>query len=170
VLSWTYVYLSRHPSALATLRKEIDDVFGPTSDSTEVGRQILANPKILNRLEYTLALLREILRLEPPAQMLRKTTQPYTVTTRTGASFTIDADTVLFINTYQMARNKLVWGEDAEEFKPERFMDNSIPIAFMTFSKRPRDCIGTNLAYLEVVSGGIVDSDEDYSCFDGEEV
>jgi cytochrome P450 len=43
-----------------------------------------------------------------------------------------------------------VWGEDAAEFRPERFMNGSIPAAFMSFSKRPRDCIGTNLAYLEV--------------------
>jgi cytochrome P450 len=43
----------------------------------------------------------------------------------------------------------MVWGEDAAEFRPERFM-NGVPSAFMTFSTRPRDCIGRNLAYVEV--------------------
>src|SRR6266496_4358666 len=38
----------------------------------------------------------------------------------------------------------------ASQFKPERFLNGSTPPAFMSFSKPPRDCIGTNLAYLEV--------------------
>jgi cytochrome P450 len=57
---------------------------------------------------------------------------------------------MILINSYQMARSKDVWGEDAAEFNPDRFMKGIIPSAFMSFSKRPRDCIGTNLAYLEV--------------------
>ena len=130
----------------------MDDTFGPNTEPQEVARQILENPKILNKLEYTLAVSREILRLEPPAQMLRTTTDPYEVTTRSGATFVIPADTQIFMNTYQMARNKAAWGPDAAEFKPERFMNGIIPNAYMSFSKRPRDCIGTNLAYLEVWS------------------
>ena len=128
----------------------MDDTFGPNSEPRDVAKQILSNPKILNRLEYTLAVVREILRLEPPAQMSREAVEPYEVTTRTGASFVIPKGTVLFINVYQMARSKATWGPDANEFKPERFMTGSIPPAYMSFSKRPRDCIGTNLAYLEV--------------------
>ena len=146
VLCWVYVYLHRNPIALAALRKEIDDVFG----TEDVAVQINENPKLLNRLEYTLAVIRETLRLEPPAQMIRVTTEPYQVTTRSGNSYIIDKDTTIMINSYQMARTKSIWGEDAEEFKPERFLSGNIPLAFMPFSKRPRDCIGTNLAYLEV--------------------
>lgn len=150
-LSWVYVYLSRHPDALASLRKELDDVFGPGTEPDVVAQKIIANPKLVNQLEYTLAVIRETLRLDPPAQMVRTTTdKPYQVTTRSGTSHVIGKDTMILINIYQMARNPQIWGDDAEVFNPGRFMRNTIPSAFMSFSKRPRDCIGTNLAYLEV--------------------
>ena len=146
VLCWVYVFLHRNPPALAALREEIDKVFG----TEDVARQIIDKPKMLNQLEYTLAVIRETLRLEPPAQMIRTTTEPYQVTTRSGNSYVIDKDTAILINSYQMARTKSIWGDDASEFNPERFLNGNIPPAFMSFSKRPRDCIGTNLAYLEV--------------------
>ena len=145
-----YVYLSRNPEALASLRKELDEVFGPNSEPEFVAGQILANPKLLNQLDYTLAVARETLRLEPPAQMIRSPAGPYHVSTRSGQSYFLEEGTMIFINTYQMARNIRAWGEDAAEFKPERFMNGNIPTAYMTFSKRPRDCIGTNFAYLEI--------------------
>jgi cytochrome P450 len=151
MLSWTYVFLNRYPSILAKLRKELDDIFGPDTSPEDVAKQIQANPKLLNQLEYTLAVVRETLRLEPPAQMIRQAPATgYEVITRSGNSYFLEPGLSILINSYQMARNKQIWGEDAEEFKPERFMTGSIPTAFMTFSKRPRDCIGTNLAYMEV--------------------
>lgn len=149
-LSWVYVYLSRHPDALASLRKELDEVFGPGTEPDVVAQKIIANPKLVNQLDYTLAIIRETLRLEPPAQMVRTTEKPYHVTTRSGASHILEKDSMILINIYQMARDPQIWGDDAEDFKPERFMRGTIPSSFMSFSKRPRDCMGTNLAYLEV--------------------
>lgn len=146
--------MSQYPETLATLRKELDDVFGINTSPEDVAHQILGNPKCLNRLEYTLAVVREALRLEPPAQMIRTTTEPYEIITRSGNKYVIEKDTMILINSYQMARNSQIWGESRAEFKPERFMNGTIPLAFMTFSKRPRDCIGTNLAYLEVLTSG----------------
>ena len=172
VLSWAYVYLDRNPTCLNTLRKELDDVFGIDTSPQEVANQILLNPKILNRLEYTLAVAKETLRLEPPAQMVRTTTEPYEIVTRSGNRYMVEKDTLVMINSYQMARNQQTWGEDASEFKPERFLTGSTPSAFMSFSKRPRDCIGTNLAYLEVwpYIGIGLKLDANYSCLDGKEL
>ena len=150
VLSWIYIYLSKNPSILARLRKELDSVFGANTEPDDVADQILTNPKLLNQLEYTLAVIRETLRLEPPAQPIRTPAQPYSVTTRLGTTCVIEPGVMVMINVYQMARSKMVWGEDAEVFNPERFLNKSVPSAFMSFSRRPRDCIGTNLAYLEV--------------------
>ena len=118
----------------------------------QVAEQIITNPNTLNQLEYTLAVIREVLRLEPPTQLIRTPNQPYPITTRIGTTHIVEPGVLIMINTYQMARSKYIWGEDAEEFRPERFLNGNVPPAFMTFSKRPRDCIGTNLAYLEVKS------------------
>ena len=151
VLSWVYVYLHQTPRVHAKLRKELDEVLGPEIEPKIIAEKILQNPKILGQLDYTLAVAREVLRLEPPAQMIRCAPTPYTVTMRSGNTYSIEPGMMILINSYQMARSRTVWGEDAAEFNPDRFMKGSIPSAFMAFSKRPRDCIGTNLAYLEVI-------------------
>ncbi|GMF62806.1 unnamed protein product [Phytophthora fragariaefolia] len=56
-----------------------------------------------------------------------------------------------------MARMHQVWGPDAEEFKPERWIDPSTgkitPISaykFVSFNAGPRMCLGMNLAMLEM--------------------
>ena len=55
------------------------------------------------------------------------------------------------LSAWMLHRNTDVWGDDAGEFKPERFMPGkALPWGYIPFSKRPRDCIGSNLAYLEV--------------------
>ena len=52
-------------------------------------------------------------------------------------------------------RDPALWGEDAAEFKPERF-ENGVsqacthPKAFMPFGAGPRNCIGQKMALLEV--------------------
>ncbi|CAE6505782.1 unnamed protein product [Rhizoctonia solani] len=60
-------------------------------------------------------------------------------------------------------RRKDIWGEDAEDFRPERwFADDSKrvhvsnPFAFIPFNGGPRMCLGQNLAYL-LVSHTIVE-------------
>lgn len=54
-----------------------------------------------------------------------------------------------------MHRDPEYWGEDAAEFKPERFANGvaqacTHPNAFLTFGAGPRRCIGDKLAMLEV--------------------
>ena len=67
---YCFYQLSRHPDALALLRKECDDIFG--TDLTKTGDMIKSDPYLLNKMEYGLAVLREILRLYPPANAIRK--------------------------------------------------------------------------------------------------
>jgi cytochrome P450 len=47
-------------------------------------------------------------------------------------------------------RNKMLWGDDADQFKPERFVEENIqkvhPYAYLPFSKGPRNCIGYKYA------------------------
>lgn len=49
--------------------------------------------------------------------------------------------------------SKEYWGEDAEEFRPERFNEpiaKQHPLQFFAFAHGPRYCIGMNLAYAEI--------------------
>lgn len=69
-ITYAYYYLSRYPEVLAKLRKEHDDVFGP--DPSTVAGQLRKDGHLLNKLEYTLAVIKEVTRLAPPASSVRK--------------------------------------------------------------------------------------------------
>lgn len=49
--------------------------------------------------------------------------------------------------------DKDIWGEDADEFKPERFLEQKSErrYQFIPFSVGPRTCIGKNFAEMEIV-------------------
>ncbi|CAH2217774.1 jg23711 [Pararge aegeria aegeria] len=50
---------------------------------------------------------------------------------------------------WALNRNKEYWGPDADEFKPERWLDGSAPkhpAAFASFSPGRRNCIGKSFA------------------------
>ncbi|KAG8763655.1 hypothetical protein FRC11_014632 [Ceratobasidium sp. 423] len=71
---------------------------------------------------------------------------------------TIKAGQLVHIPSISMSHAKSVWGEDADEFRPERWLDPSrLPPASVTssgwsglfvFSEGPRQCIGFRLAIL----------------------
>ncbi len=84
---------------------------------------------------------------------------------------TLPKDTWICVPIYSLHNSKHIWGEDANEFKPERFMpDPSIQnpfsspaaysgvgktadsVCFLPFTYGVRNCPGMNLALLEIRS------------------
>jgi cytochrome P450 len=152
-ISWSYYFLSHHPTELLNLRKELDDVFGKNTTPSEVSQKLISDPKLLGKLDYTLAVIKESLRLEPPAAPAREATRNYHFRTSSGETYSPPEGTMVYLPAWMIHRNVKIWGDNATEFKPERFLPaKPIPWGYMVFSKRPRDCIGSNLAYLEVSS------------------
>lgn len=68
-ISYCFYHLSRNPSALAAVRKELDDVFG--TDTSQTAEKIKNDPYSINKLDYTIAVIREVLRMHPPASAMR---------------------------------------------------------------------------------------------------
>jgi cytochrome P450 len=152
MISWTYYYLSFYPECLAKMKAEHVEVFGSDTDETRIAQQIITNPSILGKLEYTLAALKETLRLCPIGDGVRYASRGYIVRTETGVEFDT-TDMILNIQHSGLHKREAYWGPQATEFDPERFMvGKQIPIGYMPFATRPRDCIGRNLAYLEVTT------------------
>lgn len=64
------------------------------------------------------------------------------------------AGTYFFLSVFMLHRLKLYWGEDAEEFNPDRFLPehsvNRHPNCFIPFGTGPRSCIGQKYAYLSI--------------------
>ena len=68
-IAYALYYLFKYPDILAKIRKEHDDVFG--SDPADAANQLREDPYLLNKLIYTTAVIREVLRYQPPASTLR---------------------------------------------------------------------------------------------------
>lgn len=152
IISWIFYFLAEHPDILLRVRKELDEVFGVNTTPSQVAEQIISAPKLHTKLKFTLACIKESLRLEPPASPVRQSTPGYSFTTSSNITFSPPEECLIYISTYLLHRDPNVWGEDADEFKPDRFMKKEYTLSsYMPFSRRPRDCIGNALALLEVV-------------------
>ncbi|KAM0753448.1 cytochrome P450 [Meredithblackwellia eburnea MCA 4105] len=59
---------------------------------------------------------------------------------------------IVGVQTYSTHRDQLVWGDDVEEWKPERWdrLTDVQKSTFRPFSSGPAACLGINMAYLEL--------------------
>lgn len=75
VICYCYYHLSKDQKALAAIRKELNEVFG--EDLDKVADKIKQDPILLNKLDYTNAVIREVLRMHPPASAIRQGSKEY---------------------------------------------------------------------------------------------
>jgi cytochrome P450 len=134
-LAHAMLMLAIHPEAQERLFEEIQSTI--TSDDD------LKSSATINSMEYLELVQKEIFRLLPTVPMiLRETLDDFEM----EPGLVIPKETNLVINFYALHRRKDIWGEDAEVFKPERFLpENSMnrhPFAFLPFSSGSRICIG----------------------------
>lgn len=90
----------------------------------------------------------EILRLRPPTpQTARQASQNSTV----DGKF-IPKGTTVYIASRTINQDKEIWGPDADEFKPERWLNlpekYDATFSLMTFIAGPHKCIGMQMAML----------------------
>lgn len=95
-------------------------------------------------------ILNEVLRLYPPViAQLRHAYKESKI-----GDMTIPAGIDLVLHTMLLHRDPELWGDDAEEFRPERFSEGVLKasknhLSFIPFGVGQRSCIGQNFAMLE---------------------
>ncbi|KAL9265168.1 Cytochrome P450 72A397-like protein [Drosera capensis] len=139
-LVWAMILLSQHQDWQQRARDEVFRLFGTSTPDFDG----------LNRLETLTMILNEVLRLYPPAVNLIRTV---TVPTRLKDTFLLPGMTLDMPTTIVHSDPK-IWGEDANEFNPERFSEgvsaaSRIQGSFFPYGGGSRLCIGRNLAMLE---------------------
>lgn len=138
-LNWVWYLLSQHPDVEARLHMELATVLGgqpPTLDD-------------LQHLPYLANIVRETLRLYPPAWLFdREPVEDVEI-----GGYTIPKGRTLFISPYVTHRDPRYYDEP-ERFNPDRFADDfdeRVPrYAYVPFGGGPRMCIGNLFAQTEI--------------------
>ncbi|KAI0399829.1 cytochrome P450 [Xylaria palmicola] len=151
---WAIYELSRTPHALKATQDELDRLFGQKRNPNDVNEALLSSEgdKIIHQMTYISAVLREVLRLHPPAGSLRmpRDKTGFHVSTEQG-DYNLNNNWI-YINHYIIQRDKAIYGDNSDCFVPERWLEaeNSIPAsAWRPFERGPRNCIGQELANIE---------------------
>jgi cytochrome P450 len=154
-LQWAFYELSRTPRALKAVREELDEVLGPDAEPRAVcARLAEAGEELMPRLRYLNAVIRETLRLHPPAGTVRMTPPGagFTLHTSTGEDYLMDG-LIMYSCQTVIQRDKSVYGDTADVWAPERWLDDKgkdiPPAAWRPFERGPRNCIGLELANLK---------------------
>lgn len=132
------------PEVYRKLQTEVDEFYTtnhPTAPITYLQTQ---------QLPYLNAVAKEAMRLRPSivAQLLRYTPEEGLTIDGTW----IPPNTTVGISALAQNRDKAIWGADANEFRPQRWLESEAKARYlesnnMTFGGNgPRMCIGRNIA------------------------
>jgi len=137
LLSWAFYVIDNHPIVQERLMQELDSC---------VPRGSIPTFDDLQKMDYLLMVLKETLRLYPPAPLLNRTS----LTEVEIGGFTIPANTEILICPWAIQRSHKYW-DKPDEFIPERWKDDTraSSFTFVPFSAGPRACLGKMFAFME---------------------
>ncbi|XP_044392359.1 indole-2-monooxygenase [Triticum aestivum] len=162
VLEFAMAELMRKSHFMAKLQAEV-------RSKTPKGQKTVKEDD-LSGMPYLKAVVKETLRLHPPVPLLVPRITMAECDDVNG--YMVPAGTRTIVNAWALCRDTESWGENAEEFWPERFMDGAKAAAdfkgrdfqFLPFGAGRRICpgMGFGLATVEVMLANLV------YCFDWE--
>jgi cytochrome P450 len=141
-LTWTFFELCQRPEVVQRIRKEVKEVCG----EAEVGYGDVS------RLQYIRAVVDESLRLHPSV--------PFDIKMAVADDVfpdgtVIKAGSRVGYAPFSQGRDKTLWGQDACDFRPERWQEmprRPSPYEFVAFNAGKRECLGKRLAEMEMVT------------------
>ncbi|KAL6861583.1 hypothetical protein ACP4OV_017283 [Aristida adscensionis] len=151
-LSWFFYILCRNPIVQDKVALEIKESLEWTNEDKIENFTARLNEGAIDKMQYLHAAITETLRLYPAVPLDGKMAEEDD--TLPNGYKVIKGDGVNFM-TYAMGRMTYLWGEDAEEFRPERWLVNGVfqqesPYKFVSFNAGPRICLGKEFAYRQM--------------------
>lgn len=166
VIAWMFYLLHRYPEVKSKLVAELDNLFPPGSDAAIT---IKENSNTINKMEYTTAVIKETMRLFPAGNSLRwadpanPPAKSVMIDTKTGTEYPMLIPGASFYPSAHMVHRNTRFYPKPTEFIPERWIQSMTPFpeaelfntrggkeAFRAFEKGPRNCIGQELAMIEI--------------------
>jgi cytochrome P450 len=137
-LTYAFDQLARHPEARAALEAEVDEVLGDRSPTFED----------MGKLVYTERVVKEAMRLFPPAAVLGR----QAIEDDVIAGWKIPAGSMVAMAQWVVHRDPR-WFEEPRAFRPDRwtrdFEDRLPRFAYFPFGGGPRICVGAAFAMME---------------------
>lgn len=145
-LTWAGYLLSKHPNVQKKLRAEVHEHISDLNNNV--------GDAIIDGMPYLHAVCQEVLRCYPPVPV----TLREAVIDTTIQGYPIPKGTTIMLCPWAVNTSKELWGDDANDFNPDRWMNpgqaNSggaaSNYAFLTFLHGPRSCIGQRFATAEL--------------------
>ncbi|CAB4269791.1 unnamed protein product [Prunus armeniaca] len=152
-LSWFFYLLSKNPLIQEKVVQEVRDVVGNQIGEAKID-EFVANitDATLEQMHYLHATLTETLRLFPAVPIDGRYAE---VDDILPDGFRVRKGDGVNYMTYAMGRMPYIWGKDADDFRPERWLNNGIfqpesPFKFVAFHAGPRICLGKDFAYRQM--------------------
>lgn len=151
-MCYIFYVLSKYPETKQQVQDEHNKFLGSTLESKS--SRLKEKPHLLNQLPYTTAVLKETMRLYPVASSLRGGEPGFCIRDPEGRLLPTDGFLVWAVSQ-PLHRDPNYWPQP-ETFIPERWLvgpdDPMYPIkgAWRPFEYGPRNCIGQELAMMEL--------------------
>nr|QIQ51160.1 cytochrome P450 CYP4 [Dermanyssus gallinae] len=142
IISFGLLHLANEPQLQEDLRAEVLDV---------LGHDKVCQLNDRDRLVRLDAFIQEVIRFYPPA--------PFAIPRRALVDVEVNGrpiprDTGVFTNLFAVNRDTDVWGQDAREFRPERFLNvtkDQLQQGFNSFGIGSRACPGEKMALANIL-------------------
>uniref|UniRef100_A0A1W7HBX2 Cytochrome P450 n=1 Tax=Scoparia dulcis TaxID=107240 RepID=A0A1W7HBX2_SCODU len=152
-LSWFFYMMCKHPHIQEKIVEEVREAAKIIDDLSieEIANSI--TEEALDKMQFLHAALSETLRLYPVVpedgkMCFSDDTLP--------DGYSVKKGNLISYMPFAMGRMKSLWGEDAEVFRPERWLDQNgvfrqeSPFKFTAFQAGPRICLGKEFAYRQM--------------------
>ncbi|KAI7745466.1 hypothetical protein M8C21_010482 [Ambrosia artemisiifolia] len=151
-LTWFFYMLCKHPLMQEKVAEEVVSATEANDHTSIDDFALKLTETALEKMHYLHASLSETLRLYPAVPLDGKSAEKDDVL---PDGLKIKKGDGVGYMAYPMGRMTYIWGDDAEDFRPERWLHNGVfqpesPFKFTAFQGGPRICLGKEFAYRQM--------------------